>query len=609
MPSQVRGGQPKSVPGCRADQAIASHPYGRASRPFANIVRIAFYGRFSSDNQKETSISDQLRIVQRWALQHGHKIISEFSDEAMSGASLKLLAGLQRALDAAATSPAPFDAIAVDQLSRLSRDVGDTDAIIKRLRFIGVSVVAVSDNINTADETTKISVIVKSLVNELYLDDLKKTTKRGLDGQFLKGYSTGGRTYGYRTEPVSDPSPTGGKPVPAGYRIEVDSFEAVVVRRIFASFRDGSGEKAIAKQLNADQTGRLWRSNTVFHMLQNQKYVGRFTFNRREWVKNPATGRRAFRWRPPEQWEVRQSEDLRIVDDNTWKAVQQRLRTRNRLFARGRSRTKHLLSGLLFCDRCGGCLSVVGKDCYGCRNHAESGSCSNSLRVHRASVEQVVLSELARYLEVFVHDLSRAATQIFQTGDPADSESHQRLAKLRQQAEGIMGAIKSSTLSGRALEEAMAAYQEIWDQIQTVELEPHSPSSPPVTELRYDRSVVNDFISRLPETLRVNVDLGREFLREVLEQIRISPTGQREILCPLCGKHLGKLAPQHLAKHGLGREETHRRFPQLGFSGPAQLSIQPRAAGLLGGAKVDGLTIAGRGIGLSIPENSDEFSS
>ena len=106
-------------------------------------------------------------------------------------ASLKLLAGLQRALDAAATAPAPFDAIAVDQLARLSRDVGDTDAIIKRLRFIGVSVVAVSDNINTADETTKISVIVKSLVNELYLDDLKKTTKRGLDGQFLRGYSTG----------------------------------------------------------------------------------------------------------------------------------------------------------------------------------------------------------------------------------------------------------------------------------------------------------------------------------------------------------------------------------------------------------------------------------
>jgi len=572
-------------------------------------VRIAFYGRFSSDNQKETSINDQLRIVQRWAVQHGHKVISEFSDEATSGASLKLLAGLQRALDAAATAPAPFDAIAVDQLARLSRDVGDTDAIIKRLRFIGVSVVAVSDNINTADETTKISVIVKSLVNELYLDDLKKTTKRGLDGQFLRGYSTGGRTYGYRSEPVYDHLPAGGRPVPTGYRIEVDSLEAVVVRRIFGSFRDGNGEKAIAKQLNADQTGRLWRPNTVFQMLQNQKYVGRFTFNRREWVKNPATGRRAYRWRPPEQWEIRKSEDLRIVDDNTWEAVQQRLRTRKRPFDHRRSRTKHLLSGLLFCERCGGCLSVVGRDCYGCRNHAESGSCSNSIRVHVTALERVVLSELARYLEVFVDDLSKAATQSLHTGDPIDNEPHQRLAKLRQHAEAIMGAIKNSTLDGRALEEAMAAYQEIWDQIQTVELEHHSRGSAPYTELRYDRSVVNDFISRLHETLGVNVELGREFLREVLDQIRISSTGHREILCPLCGKHLGKLTPQHLAKHGLRREESYKRFPQLGFSESAHLSIQPRAAGLLGRAKVDGLTVAGHGIELSVPENSDEFSS
>jgi hypothetical protein len=289
-------------------------------------------------------------------------------------------------------------------------------------------------------------------------------------------------------------------------------------------------------------------------------------------------------------------------------AVQQRLRSRKRLFARGRSRTQHLLSGLVFCERCGGCLSVVGKDCYGCRNHAESGSCSNSLRVHRTALEQVILSELARYLEVFIDDLSQAATQILQTGDPTNVEP-QRLAKLRQQAEAIMGAIKNSTLSGRALEEAMGAYQEIWDQIQSAEREPPCTSSARCTELRYDRSVVSDFISRLPETLRVNVDLGREFLQEILAQIRVSSMGHREILCPLCGKHLGKLTPQHLAKHGLGLEEAYKRFPHLGFSQCAHLTIRPCAGGLLARAKVDGLTVAGQGIELSIPENFGDLSS
>lgn len=128
-------------------------------------MRIAFYGRYSSDNQREASIEDQHRVVQRWAERNGHAIIGEFSDSAVSGASAKTREGLQAALDAAHSTPPAFEALVVDQLSRLSRDVGDTDTIIKRLKFAGVRVIAVSDGIDTGEETTKISVTVKSLVN------------------------------------------------------------------------------------------------------------------------------------------------------------------------------------------------------------------------------------------------------------------------------------------------------------------------------------------------------------------------------------------------------------------------------------------------------------
>jgi site-specific DNA recombinase len=564
-------------------------------------VRLAFYGRFSSDNQRETSIADQLRIVQRWAHQHGHKVVSEFSDEATSGASLKLLAGLQRALDAAAAEPHPFDAIVVDQLSRLSRDIGDTDAIIKRLRFIGSSVIAIGDNINTADDTTKISVTVKSLVNELYLDDLRKATKRGLDGQFLKGYATGGRTYGYFSEPVHDASePTGShsKSEPVGYKIKVNPAEAVIVRRIFQSFREGNGEKAIAKQLNAEQNGRLWRPNTIFLMLQNQKYIGRFIFNRRAWVKNPATGRRAYRWRSPEQWEVRQSDDLRIISDELWAAVQHRLRTRKQLFAQRASRATHLLSGLLSCEACGASLSVVGKNHYGCRSHSESGTCPNLLRIHRLSLEQVVLSELASRLACCIDDLTGAATETVQSDE--DGATHGQVGKMRAQAEAIMGAIKSAALSGRALEEALLSYQRIWDRVQSLEREARSDAHSPYTEIRYDRTVVQDFISRLPETLPADVDLGREFLRETLAQIRVSDGGQREISCPICKAALRKLTPQHFDKHGLGLQESYRKFPQLGFNRCARIIIQPSARGLLSRSKVFGLMIARQGLEVSV---------
>jgi DNA invertase Pin-like site-specific DNA recombinase len=538
-------------------------------------MNIAFYGRYSSDNQKETSIEDQRRVVDRWAERQGHTIVVEFADAAVSGANAKIRKGLQAALKTALSRPRRFEAIAVDQLSRLSRDVGDTDAIVKRLRFSGVRVIAVAEGIDTADETTKISVTVKSLVNELYLDDLRKTTKRGLDGQFLKDFSTGGRTYGYRSQPVHDPSGRAdpwGNPVPIGYRLTVHPDEATVVREIFRLFAEGYGEKAIAKDLNGRRhTARIWRPNTIYFMLQNSRYVGQFYFNRREWRKNPETGRRVYRWRPKDQWESRSIEALRIVDTATWEAVQYRLQNRRHLFVNGPSAI-YLLSGFLICDRCGGPLTLIS-NCYGCKNRAESGTCQNYIRARRESVEWLVIGELARRLSTIADGIRRAATRDVAsqlTAPPATTHD------LRDEAEAVMKAIRDGRLSGRALEEALHTYQTLWDRIELLERQPTTganQSTPSV--IQYDQSVVDDFLSHLPEAVQVDISLGREFLRDFISEVRIADEEPRPTICPLCGKTLGKLTPQHMRRHALSLEEVYRRFPQLGFNRKARLVIQP----------------------------------
>ena len=561
-------------------------------------MKIAFYGRYSSDNQRDASIEDQHRVVQRWAETHGHELVAEFSDAAVSGANIRLLKGLQEALRSAFTAPAPFDAIAVDQLSRLSRDVGDTDGIIKRLRFAGVRVIAVADGIDTGDDTAKVSVTVKSLVNELYLDDLRKTTKRGLDGRFLKGYATGGRTYGYRSEPVHEPgrSDSHGQSIPIGYRITLEPAETAVVSRIFKLFRDGLGEKAIAKHLNLDHTGRPWRPNTIYLMLQNSKYVGQFHFNRREWRKNPETGRRVYRWRPRDQWESRVIEGLRIIDDETWEAVQRRLKARQHLFSGRRSATAHLLSGLLICDRCGGRLSIVTKDYYGCRNHSESGTCPDDLRIRREAVEDLVIRELALRLPEYIESLRAAASR--RSPDrlkPQAASRRRQLAKLRRQAQGVMGAIQQGRLQGRALEEALGTYQRIWAQVDQLEQEQPANTECAPAEIHYDRAVVEDFVARLPEALRADIRLGREFLRETLRHVRIADVGPRQRTCPICDQALGKITPQHLAVHGVALRDGYRRFPDLGFTKGARLTIQPSPEGLLNTGEVFGLVVAGVG--------------
>ena len=562
-------------------------------------MRIAFYGRYSSDNQREASIEDQRRVVERWAERHGHSIVVEFSDAAVSGASTRTRDGLQAALGAALSVPPVFEALAVDQLSRLSRDVGDTDALIKRLKFAGVRVLAETDGIDTGEETTKISVTVKSLVNELYLDDLRKTTKRGLDGQFLKGLSTGGRTFGYRSEPVYDGSgktDPRGQPLPVGYRLAIEPTEAAIIRDIFTRFRDGQGEKAIAKKLNAQITGKVWRPNTIYLMLQNCKYQGLFYFNRREWRKHPETGRRVCRLRPREQWEKREIEDLRIVDQDLWQAVQTRLVSREKLFTHARQRTTHLLSGLLVCDECEGRLGIAAKDYYACRNHALLGTCQNDMRIHRETIEEIIVREFSKHLPQYIELLREAASQMKSKQANDRKETRAQLDTLRKEAETIMGAIGQGRLQGRALDEALATYQRLWSRAETLESEQVLKNEQEDVEVTtYDPKAIKAFVDDLPTALRTDVRVGREFLNETLKSVRVAKIGNGRPNCPVCKKSFPKLTVQHLRKHGLTFKEAYRRYPEVGFTKKARLSIQPSPEGIANTGEEYGLVVAGAG--------------
>jgi hypothetical protein len=157
-----------------------------------------------------------------------------------------------------------------------------------------------------------------------------------------------------------------------------------------------------------------------------------------------------------------------------------------------------------------------------------------------------------------------------------------------------MRAIQEGGLTGRALQEALGTYQLVWTQVEHLEQEHESPGqeSSPI-EIRYDRAVVEDFVTRLPEALRADVRLGREFLRETLQYVRVADGGERRRTCPICKQTQGKITPQHLALHGVDLRKGYLTFPELGFTKGARLVIQPSPEGLLNTGKVFGLVVAG----------------
>lgn len=87
---------------------------------------VVIYARYSTDRQDARSIDDQVRRCERYATEKGYTVTDIYKDAAESGATLNR-DDMQRVLrDARRRGGAPFKAVLVDDLSRLSRDLGDT---------------------------------------------------------------------------------------------------------------------------------------------------------------------------------------------------------------------------------------------------------------------------------------------------------------------------------------------------------------------------------------------------------------------------------------------------------------------------------------------------
>ena len=157
--------------------------------------RVAIYARYSTDMQREASIDDQYRNCKKYVEKENWRIIKHYEDKAISG-TVKDRPGYQKMLtDAEAKT---FDILLIDDLSRLSRDDIEMKTVIRRLIHWSIRIIGASDGFDTNSKGHKIQAGMRGIINEIYLDDLKEKTHRGMEGQALKGFNCGGHSYGYK---------------------------------------------------------------------------------------------------------------------------------------------------------------------------------------------------------------------------------------------------------------------------------------------------------------------------------------------------------------------------------------------------------------------------
>jgi len=126
-------------------------------------MKVALYARYSSDNQRDASIEDQLRLCRLHAAA-GWTVVDSYTDRAISGASLAA-PGIQGLIQDAMRGR--FAVVLAEAMDRLSRDQEDIAGFFKRMAFAGVRIVPFSEG-----DVTHLHVGLKGTMNALFLKDL-----------------------------------------------------------------------------------------------------------------------------------------------------------------------------------------------------------------------------------------------------------------------------------------------------------------------------------------------------------------------------------------------------------------------------------------------------
>ncbi|GGJ40892.1 recombinase family protein [Neoroseomonas lacus] len=429
--------------------------------------RCAIYARYSSENQREASIEDQLRLCTARAEREGWTIAGSFTDAAISGATT-LRPGYQALLEA--MRGGTLTIVLAESLDRFSRDLEHVAAFHKLARFCQVQIVTLSEG-----EVSEMAVGFKGTMGALSLRDLSAKTHRGLEGRVRQGRGVGAPPYGYR---VVRHLGADGEPE-RGLR-EIDPERACVVRRIYRDYVAGLSPLVIARALNSEGVpaprGGTWYDLTLRGrpgrgdgILRNPLYVGRMIWNRQTAVVDPRSGTQIWRAKAPEAHVEAAVPDLRIVPDDVWNQAQARLgaEAAPRL-AKGppqfweRRRPRHLLTGKVVCGCCGRGFTAVGQDYLACRAARNGSGCRNARSVRRSTLEARVLDALGRQLmrpdlvaafcAEFITEWNRLAAEASAGAEARQRELQAIERKLTNLVEAIADGLKATGIQQKLVD-------------------------------------------------------------------------------------------------------------------------------------------------------------
>ena len=278
------------------------------------------YARYSSAQQRDVSIEQQLNDIRAYAAREGYTIIYEYADHAKSGFShVERRSEFQSMLIAA--SSGAVDTVIAWKVDRFGRNRKESAIYKSQLADNGVSVVYAMEPIPDGAAGVLTEGMLEAIA-EWYSRNLSENVRRGQTDNAMKCISNGQAVTGYKKGPDN--------------HYEIEESGAAIVRRIFTMYSQGYSYASIARALNADGLrglkGKPFESGTVRGILKNERYIGVYHFGK---VRIPG-GCPA------------------IIDMDLWEKCQEQMKKTTR--HREKSPVTFYLSGKCFCGKCGSVL-------------------------------------------------------------------------------------------------------------------------------------------------------------------------------------------------------------------------------------------------------------
>ncbi len=317
----------------------------------------ALYERLSRDDDQlgdSNSIVTQKRILEDYAKEHGFLHCEHYTDDGYSGGTFERPDWKRMVADIEAGR---VGAVLVKDMSRVGRDYLQTGFYTEVFfRKHDVRFIAISNGVDSADQSSGEFAPFLNIMNEWYLRDASRKLKQSYQARSRAGIAFSNKVlYGYKKDPDQK------------HHLLIDEESAAVVRKIFALALQGDGPAIIARKLREQQIERPsyymsthglelyatdldrpydWSNRTVGNILSKLEYLGH-TVNHRT---NRETYKSKRVYCDPSEWQILENTHEPIIDQATFDAVQKIRGTVRRIDTTGEP---NVFTGLVFCADCG----------------------------------------------------------------------------------------------------------------------------------------------------------------------------------------------------------------------------------------------------------------